>query len=95
MIQAFLHPEADERMSEVVLTEIIEDMDLDNDGYVNIDEYIRDILDEEDLEPGLKEREITNFKDNLDLNKDGVMDRQEVRKMKINERDVCITSYAG
>ena len=95
MIQAFLHPEADERMSEVVLTEIIEDMDLDNDGYVNIDEYIRDILDEEDLEPGLKEREITNFKDNLDLNKDGVMDRQEVRKIKINERDVIIASYAG
>jgi len=77
--KAFLHPEADERMSEVVLTEIIEDMDLDNDGHINLDEYIRDILDEEDLEPGLKEREITNFKDNLDLNKDGVMDRQEVK----------------
>ena len=95
MIQAFLHPEADERMSEVVLTEIIEDMDLDNDGHVNIDEYIRDILDEEDIEPGLKEREITNFKDNLDLNKDDVMDRQEVRKIQINERDAFNTSYTG
>ena len=82
-------------MSEVVLTEIIEDMDLDNDGHVSIDEYIRDILDEEDLEPGLKDGEISNFKDNLDLNKDGVMDRQEVCKIKINERVVFNTGYTG
>ena len=70
-------------MSEVVLTEIIEDMDTDHDGEVNIEEYIRDILDDEDYEEGLKEREEINFRENLDKNKDGVMDREEVLSRQV------------
>merc|ERR1712096_21579 len=77
--QAFLHPEADEKMGDVVLTEIIEDMDLDRDGYVNLEEYIRDILDDEEHEPELEENEKKNFMENLDKNKDGVLDRKEVK----------------
>ena len=65
-------------MSDVVLTEIIEDMDLDQDGLVNLEEYIRDILEDEDHEPELQGREEANFKENLDKNKDGIMDRNEV-----------------
>ena len=65
-------------MSDVVLTEIIEDMDLDQDGLVNLEEYIRDILEDEDHEPELQGREEANFKENLDKNKDGIMDRIEV-----------------
>ena len=70
-------------MSEVVLTEIIEDMDTDHDGEVDIEEYIRDILDDEDYEEGLKEREEINFRENLDKNKDGVMDREEVLSRQV------------
>ena len=55
-------------MSDVVLTEIIEDMDLDHDGQVNLEEYIRDILDGEEHDEELLEREKINFKENLDKN---------------------------
>jgi len=77
--QAFLHPEADEKMAEVVLTELIEDMDLDHDGLVNQEEYIRDIFNEEEHEPELEENEKRNFLENLDFNKDGLLDRNEVK----------------
>ena len=66
-------------MRDVVLTEIVEDMDLDHDGQVNLEEYIRDILEGEEHEGDLLEREKINFKENLDTNKNGVMDRNEVK----------------
>ena len=80
-------------MSEVVLTEIIEDMDTDHDGEVDIEEYIRDILDDEDYEEGLKEREEINFRENLDKNKDGVMDREEVLSRQV-ANVIKITTYS-
>ena len=64
-------------MSEVVLTEIIEDMDRDNDGLVSLEEYLDDIISEED-EADIKESEKINFQDNLDKDKDGNLDREEV-----------------
>ena len=76
-IKAFLHPESDERMSEVVLTEIIEDMDVDRDGEVNLLEYITDIINDED-EDSVKDSERDNFNNNLDLDKNGTLDRDEV-----------------
>ena len=77
-------------MGDVVLTEIIEDMDLDRDGYVNLEEYIRDILDDEEHEPELEENEKKNFLENLDKNKDGVLDRKEVIfKCFLTECRIC------
>ena len=65
-------------MSEVVLTEIIEDMDRDNDGVISLEEYVDDIISEED-EPDIKESEKLNFQDNLDKDKDGYLSRDEVQ----------------
>ena len=76
--QSFLHPESDERMSEVVLTEIIEDMDVDRDGEVGLDEYIADIINDED-EDSIKDSERKNFNNNLDHDKSGKLNRDEVR----------------
>lgn len=80
--QAFLHPESDERMGDVVLMEIIEDMDSDLDGSVNLEEYLADIVTDED-EENIIEHERNNFSDNLDLDKNGVLDKEEVRKWLI------------
>ena len=75
--QAFLHPESDERMSEVVLSEIIEDMDVDLDGQVSIEEYIADIINEGD-DNTIQESERDNFNNNLDVDHNGQLSRDEV-----------------
>ena len=64
-------------MSEVVLTEIIEDMDVDRDGEVSLVEYIADIIKDED-EDSVKDSERDNFNNNLDHDKSGKLDRDEV-----------------
>ena len=69
-------------MSEVVLTEIIEDMDVDGDGEVTLVEYIADIINDQD-EDSVKDSERENFNNNLDLDKSGKLDRDEV----------CIQNY--
>ena len=78
MVQAFLHPESDERMGDVVLTEIIEDMDSNRDSFVSLEEYIADIINDDD-DDDIIESEKDNFSNNLDHNKDGVLNRDEVR----------------
>ena len=77
VVQSFLHPESDERMAEVVLTEIIEDMDLDRDGEVSLEEYLADTLEEEEEEVRASERD--NFSQQLDQDGDGRLSRAEVR----------------
>ena len=64
-------------MGDVVLMEIIEDMDSDLDGSVNLEEYLADIVTDED-EENIIEHERNNFSDNLDLDKNGVLDKEEV-----------------
>ena len=66
----------------MVLTEIIEDMDVDRDGEVTLLEYITDIINDDD-EDSVKDSERDNFNDNLDLDKNGKLDRDEV----------CIQNY--
>ena len=80
---AFLHPEDNPIMSEVVLTETIEDVDKDADGKISVDEYIGDMYtasepDEEEPEWVTSEREsFTKFRD---VDGDGFLDREEVRE---------------
>ena len=65
-------------MADVVLTEIIEDMDSNRDGVVNLEEYIADIINDDD-EANIIESERDNFLNNLDHDKDSVLNRDEVR----------------
>ena len=65
-------------MAEVVLTEIIEDMDLDRDGEVSLEEYLADILEDEEEEE-LRASERDNFSQQLDQDGDGRLSRGEVR----------------
>ena len=41
---AFVHPHDVPHMRDVYITETMEDMDGDKDGYITIDEYIRKLL---------------------------------------------------
>lgn len=80
---AFLHPEEVPSMRDVVLSETIEDIDKNNDGKVSIDEYIGDIYkssDSIDDEPEWVSNEREVFTQYRDLDKDGYLNRDEVRE---------------
>nr|XP_023406686.1 reticulocalbin-1 [Loxodonta africana] len=78
---AFLHPEEFEHMKEIVVLETLEDIDKNGDGFVDQDEYIADMFSHEDNGPEpdwvLSERE--QFNEFRDLNKDGKLDKDEIR----------------
>lgn len=76
----FLHPEDAEHMRDIVVMETIEDIDKDKDGIISESEYIGDMYSEpEDEEPDWVVTEREHFSKWRDLNKDGVMDKDEVR----------------
>lgn len=78
---AFLHPEEFDHMRDIVVLETLEDIDKNEDGYVDEDEYIVDMFAHEDggPEPDWVKTERDQFSDFRDLNKDGKMDVDEIR----------------
>ncbi|XP_026520576.1 reticulocalbin-1 [Notechis scutatus] len=78
---AFLHPEEFEHMKDIVVLETLEDIDKNEDGFVDQDEYIADMFAHEDggPEPDWVVTEREQFADFRDLNKDGKMDKEEIR----------------
>ena len=47
---AFLHPEDQDHMKDIVVTETLEDIDKDGDGSINVDEYIGDMYRDDESE---------------------------------------------
>ncbi|KAM9301581.1 reticulocalbin-1 [Gastrophryne carolinensis] len=78
---AFLHPEEFEHMKDIVILETLEDIDKDGDGFVDEDEYIADMFSHEEgaPEPDWVATEREQFSDFRDLDKDGKMDKDEIR----------------
>lgn len=77
----FLHPEESKHMKDIVVTETIEDIDGDKDGKISIDEYIGDMYQgiPDENEPDWVEGEREQFTNFRDKDKDGFMDKEEVR----------------
>ena len=48
--KAFLHPEDQDHMRDIVVTETLEDIDKDGDGSINVDEYIGDMYRDDESE---------------------------------------------
>ncbi|KAG6458346.1 hypothetical protein O3G_MSEX010816, partial [Manduca sexta] len=80
---AFLHPEENPTMRDVVVLETLEDIDKDKDGKVSLEEYIGDMYKpedgEDDEEPDWVKQEREQFTGYRDTNKDGFMDEHEVK----------------
>nr|XP_012595297.1 reticulocalbin-1 [Microcebus murinus] len=78
---AFLHPEEFEHMKEIVVLETLEDIDKNRDGFVDQDEYIADMFSHEENgpEPDWVVSEREQFNEFRDLNKDGKLDKDEIR----------------
>ncbi|XP_032655477.1 reticulocalbin-1 [Chelonoidis abingdonii] len=78
---AFLHPEEFEHMKDIVVLETLEDIDKNEDGFVDQDEYIADMFSHEEggPEPDWVITEREQFSDFRDINKDGKLDKEEIR----------------
>ncbi|XP_033217446.1 calumenin isoform X2 [Belonocnema kinseyi] len=79
---AFLHPEEQEHMRDVVVLETIEDIDKDGDGKISLIEYIGDMYTsggEEEEEPEWVKNEKEQFSSYRDKNGDGFLDNEEVK----------------
>lgn len=79
----FLHPEEVEHMRDVVVDETLEDIDKNGDGKVSVEEYISDMYAPDangDQVPDWVIREKDQFHNYRDKNKDGFMDREEIRE---------------
>ncbi|KAM9327372.1 calumenin-A isoform 1-T2 [Pholidichthys leucotaenia] len=76
---AFLHPEEHEHMKDIVVQETIEDIDKNEDGYIDLNEYIGDMypLEEGEEEPEWVASERQQFLEFRDKNNDGKMDKEE------------------
>uniref|UniRef100_H2ZJY8 Reticulocalbin-3 n=1 Tax=Ciona savignyi TaxID=51511 RepID=H2ZJY8_CIOSA len=82
----FSHPEEFRNMSDLVVQETIEDMDKNDDGSIDLEEYIKDMFNPENGEPEpdwvRNEREHFNIRD---TNSNGKMDAEEVMKWILPE----------
>ncbi|CAF1050204.1 unnamed protein product [Adineta steineri] len=78
----FIHPEQSFRMKDLVITETIEDIDKNNDGFISLEEFITDMWDSNEnnhtTEPDWVDVERKNFRNYRDLDHDGKMSRKEV-----------------
>lgn len=78
----FLHPEEAPHMHSVVIDETLEDMDRDKDGKISLAEYINDMYASDGTDgtvPDWVVREREQFRDHRDKNKDGFLDKEEVK----------------
>ncbi|KRZ30565.1 Calumenin [Trichinella pseudospiralis] len=81
----FLHPESCPLMADVIVEETMKDIDKNGDGFVDLDEYITDMYRAEDYpeqkeEPEWVKSERQMFKEHRDKDKDGKMDREELKE---------------
>ncbi|XP_076310701.1 calumenin-like isoform X2 [Tachypleus tridentatus] len=79
----FLHPEEAKHMQDVVIQETLEDIDKDKDGKVSLEEYIGDTYGgagKNEDEPDWVRSERDQFMNFRDKDKDGFMDKEEVKE---------------
>ncbi|XP_028140634.1 calumenin [Diabrotica virgifera virgifera] len=78
---AFLHPEENDYMRDLVVQETMEDIDKDKDGKISVEEYIGDMYrsDENEEEPDWVKSEREQFNTYRDKDGDGYMDEEEIK----------------
>ncbi|XP_048587139.1 calumenin-A [Nematostella vectensis] len=79
----FQHPEESKHMEELAVDEVLEDVDQDGDRLITVEEFLGQYGDEV---PGWVEKEREDFAKQFDKNKDGKLDREEVRAWVLPEK---------
>jgi len=84
----FLHPEESKKMRDIVINESLIDVDKNKDGFVDIDEFKKNIypdFKESDELPEWVKRELENFNTIRDKDSNGKLDRAEVAEWILPE----------
>ncbi|XP_061534128.1 reticulocalbin-2 isoform X2 [Phycodurus eques] len=74
---AFTHPSEVDYMADFAIEDVLSDYDLDQDGLINLKEFIGDLRREEDAPSQWEVEETVRFKDLYDQDKDGKLNREE------------------
>ncbi|XP_003745289.1 calumenin [Galendromus occidentalis] len=88
--RAFLHPEEDPAKNDIVVTEAIEMMDTDGDKIIALSEYmdhLKSVAGPEKNDDGWLKEQQAHFTTYLDKNKDGSLDRDEMKEWVIPNFD--------
>lgn len=83
--EVFSNPEDHEQMHQFLINQTLREKDTNNDGIINFTEYIGDRGVQQDKEWLVSEKD--KFDNDLDLNRDGVIDLNEVHKWIIPDND--------
>lgn len=80
----FLHPEDAPHMQQLVLDETFDDMDRNDDGLITVEEYVDDIWPQFERkgseEPEWVTMERDHFRNQRDVDKDGKLNKEELKK---------------
>ncbi|KAL1443744.1 hypothetical protein MTO96_030194 [Rhipicephalus appendiculatus] len=89
--KSFLHPEEDERVRDVVVTEAIELMDTDKNGIVSFEEYMEHLKrvsgPEKDKDKNWAPAQQSHFSTYMDKDKDGALNEAEMRDWVLPSHD--------
>uniref|UniRef100_G3MTL2 Reticulocalbin-3 n=1 Tax=Amblyomma maculatum TaxID=34609 RepID=G3MTL2_AMBMU len=89
--KSFLHPEEDERVRHVVVTEAVELMDTDKNGIVSFEEYMDHLRrvsgPEKDKDKNWAPAQQSHFSTYLDKDKDGALNEAEMRDWVLPSHD--------
>lgn len=74
---AFTHPSEVDRMADFAIEDVLNEYDLDQDGFISLHEFIGDVRGEADAASQWETEETVRFKDLYDQDKDGKLNREE------------------
>ncbi|XP_061679724.1 reticulocalbin-2 isoform X2 [Syngnathoides biaculeatus] len=74
---AFTHPSEVDYMADFAIEDVLTDYDSDQDGLIDLKEFIGDLRPEEDAPSQWEVEETVRFKDLYDQDKDGKLNREE------------------
>lgn len=74
---AFTHPSEVDRMADFAIEDVLNEYDLDQDGFISLYEFIGDVRGDADSASQWETEETVRFKDLYDQDKDGKLNREE------------------
>jgi len=88
----FRHPEEsrDELMNEIAIDEVIEEMDKDDNQIIDLEEFLGQYEDDDGEAPDWVVEDRKHFKESLDHDKSGVLERKEMKEWILPRRQDTI-----
>jgi len=85
----FRHPEEsrDEKLQNIAIDEVIDDMDQNNDRKIDQEEFLGQYVDDDGKPPEWVLEDRKHFNSKLDKNKNGILEREEMKAWVLPDRE--------